>query len=518
MKKSLIAALWILLALNSLNAQSKVFKEVNDEISSEMKVITQDDALVGYLVFTQLEKASEDSFNYRIAIMDENLNDIGKINFRDEKIELQAVSFDEDVLCLAYLKSNIIGARFTNYRTYKKAAENGKNAVVTQFLNLDGKIIKTNTLKVEIKTIENLYSGPFTVQGYLKNNIQLKNIPQKGFACFYGDENNNNLIIYNGSGIQVWKKNIPDTKGFSLLTSADDVYLLSKKDDKMIEGGYSVFGYNLTDGTAHERYTLQDKKGNALKVLAFQNDANTGKPFMSGYIINAENGNNFSTAKGIARGAYSGVFTINLNGPKKSDITEIYSYWEDGSQSGISNKGLYTENGSYAKFYQSLKDYQGNTYFVGSSFIKKTKWGAIASSLILSPLIVVSPFILMGGTQKCKIKEAMLLKQTAAGQLSFEISIPANNSTFFPARVPLSYMDKRSFYTVYNSVTRSNYLIVDDVKDIVIYNINQKKVMRKVSHKDGNLRTDIFPAKEGHIMVREYNRKERYTRLSIESL
>jgi hypothetical protein len=28
----------------------------------------------------------------------------------------------------------------------------------------------------------------------------------------------------------------------------------------------------------------------------------------------------------------------------------------------------------------------------------------------------------------------------------------------------------------------------------------------------------IFPAKEGHIMVAEYNRKEKYTRVSIEAL
>src|SRR5437763_15546073 len=96
-------------------AQSKVFKEVSDEISSQMKVITQDDALVGYIVFTKLEKASEDSFNYKISIMDENLNDIGTVNFREENLTLQAVSFDQGVLCLGYLKSRlsdkVIGSR-----------------------------------------------------------------------------------------------------------------------------------------------------------------------------------------------------------------------------------------------------------------------------------------------------------------------------------------------------------------------------------------------------------------------
>lgn len=198
----------------------------------------------------------------------------------------------------------------------------------------------------------------------------------------------------------------------------------------------------------------------------------------------------------------------------------MYSYWGDGSQEpAISKTGLYAQNDSYAKYYQSVKDYQGNTYFVGSSFIKKPKWGTIVSAVVLSPLIMISPFILaVGGTQKCKIQDAMLLKQNAAGVLTLENSIPANNTNFFQARTLFSFADNRTFYNVSNSATKSNYVIVDDVKDIIVYNIGQKKVMRTVSHKDGKLRTDIFPAKEGHIMVREYDKKEKYTRLSIETL
>lgn len=283
-----------------------------------MKVITQDDALVGYLVFTQLEKSSEDSFNYKITIMDENLNDIGKVNFREEKLDLQAVSFDQDILCLAYLKSNIIGTRFNNTSAYKGAARKAKNAVFTQFLNLDGKIIKTNSTDVDIKIEPNLiyYSKAVTAYGKLKHSVELKNIPQKGFACFYADDESNNLLVFGPSGQQLWKKTIPDAKGFALLTSAEGLYLLTKREDEMIEGGYSVLGYGI-DGSSHDKFKLEDKQGNQLKVLAFENDVNTGKPYISGNIINSEKGNNFYTGKGIAKGAYSGVFTINLNGPKK---------------------------------------------------------------------------------------------------------------------------------------------------------------------------------------------------------
>jgi hypothetical protein len=61
-------------------------------------------------------------------------------------------------------------------------------------------------------------------------------------------------------------------------------------------------------------------------------------------------------------------------------------------------------------------------------------------------------------------------------------------------------------------------MIIDDAYNTYIYNVNGKKTMRTIQHKDGNIKTNISPAKEGHIMVAEYNKKEKYTRLSIEAL
>jgi hypothetical protein len=133
MKKIILSFLALCSLIGNVQSQSKVFKEVSDDISSEMKIITQDDALVGYLVFTQLEKASEDSFNYKISLMDENLNDIGIVNFKEEKLDLEAVSFEKDVICLAYLKSNINGRGFKNRKEFNLFT--AKNSIFTQFLH-----------------------------------------------------------------------------------------------------------------------------------------------------------------------------------------------------------------------------------------------------------------------------------------------------------------------------------------------------------------------------------------------
>ncbi len=112
----------------------------------------------------------------------------------------------------------------------------------------------------------------------------------------------------------------------------------------------------------------------------------------------------------------------------------------------------------------------------------------------------------------------MLIKQNEKGTLSFDNTIPCNSTPFASGKTPMSYMYTKSFYNITNTVNKSNFLIVDDEKDIVIYNVNNKKVVRTVPHEAGKLSTNIYPAKEGYVMVQEYNKKEKYMKLSIEAL
>ena len=64
MRKQLLTLL-LSVSVFAANAQTKIFKEISDDIATQTRPIIQDNSLVGYVVFTRLEKASEDSFNYR---------------------------------------------------------------------------------------------------------------------------------------------------------------------------------------------------------------------------------------------------------------------------------------------------------------------------------------------------------------------------------------------------------------------------------------------------------------------
>jgi len=521
MKKTVMLILLSAFLTHYAQAQTKVFKEVGEGISSQIKSIRQDNALVGYLIFTRLEKASVDSFNYRITIMDENLNNIGKVDFKDIGLTLKDVSFDQDVLCLGYLKSNFLYQNYKNNSNYRKAAAVAKNFVMLQFISLNGKIINANSIKADINTdnSHSPYYEKFYASGKLKSPILVKNISQKGFACFFGDESGNNLLVYNAKGEQLWQKKLSlNADEFDMLTSGTNIYLLTKKAQNN-ESDYELNGYRSTDVNTETHLSLKDEQGNQLTVLKFDNDIVTGKPYLAGCIINPKRQDKHYTGRDISKGPYLGIFTLNINGDKPEQVKKEFTYWSDGSTQGVSDRGLFAETDSYALFTDAFRDFNGNTYFAGPQVIRKTRWGSIASTIITAPLLVPPIWITTGlGFSKCKITDAMLVKQNGQGALSVENSIPTDHSSYHKAAMSLSWYNNKSFYPVFNSDTKTNYLVIDDEKNIFIYNVNKKQVVRTIPHKDGGIKTYVYPAKEGHIMVSEYDKKEKSTRISIEAL
>ncbi|TWF40715.1 hypothetical protein FHW36_104399 [Chitinophaga polysaccharea] len=521
MKRTLVAWLLLLLVAGSSKAQTKVFKEVGEGISSRMRTIFQDGTLVGYLLFTELEKADKDSFNYRITIMDENLNDIGLVNFRELKLDLRSVAFEQDVLCLSYMKSNLLGHEIKKRKEIKAAIAKGYMAIFTQFINLNGKILRSNTIKVSVDLDHEFRTGQLVIgNGGLKEPFRVQNIPGKGFACFYGDNRGKYLLVYDTTGRQTWQKRVGmDDGDYDMLISGHAAYFLVKKKHEMVEGGYMAFGFNLDDSTSFNKYFLKDKKGNQLSVLSFMNDPNTGKPFIAGKIINPRRGKEYGSARLISKGAYLGVFTINIDHDKQT-TQPIYNYWKSNDTTRIANsKGRLLANKSYMLNGPSFKDYYGNTYFTGSAIKRGINPGMVIAEVLTAPTIFVPTFLLTNfGTRRMRAYDALLLKQSADGKLTFENSIPSAHSNSYPGRFNLLLTDNKTYYTVTSPETKLTHLIITENKNITFYCVDQKKVTRTIPRVKDHISTMIYPAKEGHIMVAEYDKKERSTKYSIEAI
>ena len=481
----------------SLGAQTKVFKEVGEEISTQIKAITQDNALVGYLAFTRLEKADADSFNYRITIMDENLNDIGTLNFREANLDLQGVSFESDVLCLGYISSPLAGV-LTGKEARKAYRKGGSSQVLVQFVNLSGKILQRYSTQVELTSEALITRGSFTTHEvtFLKHGMQIKNIAKTGFCLFYGDENRKDVLVFDTKGTLIRDRKITaDGFQFYLHASSPNYYLLTKARGFAPEGGYTLYTYSTADSLAEYKYEVKDKQGNWLKILSLDNDPVTGKAYLVGCIINPDRTKDYITARDYSRNPYLGVYTINLGNTRK-DMQINYSYWNDGKIPGISDDGLFTDKSFYVKYATAFKDYNGNTVFAGTALEEKK----------------------LLGIAKYKLADAVFVVQDGKGKVKLDNNITCDETSYFGPAGPVNDMDKKSFYRVVNSEAKTNYVIIDDEKNIYIYNVNGQKLVRTIQHKEGGIKTQVYPAKEGHVMVAEYNRKEKYTRFSIEGL
>ncbi|CAN5827973.1 hypothetical protein BH11BAC3_BH11BAC3_14920 [soil metagenome] len=520
--KKLLVLFTALFAVTFVYAQSKVFKEVSNDISSESKTIFSDNAVIGYVVFSQLEKASEDSFNYKLSIMDENLNDIGVVNFREIGLNLEAISFDQDVLCLGYIKSTELGKEYKKYKQVKNI--DSKDYIMLQFINLDGKILSTENIPVSNSGKfynAGAYSSKsnYTYSTKLKKGIQLETLYEKGFLLFYGDENNSKLLHYDAAGKSKWATNMPDAEGYYLNTAGNNIYMLLKN-KKDTYGDYSFTTINPITGIKGKNTELVDKEGNQLQVKTFEPDPSTNTMYMSGTIINNKRNTIDGRIKIYTKAMNKGVFTIDMDSTAKNGMREKYMYWSDGSLKPALNKQGYSmEDKSYNVINTTYRDFNGNTYYVSDQLKKNPRIGGIVSSIILAPLIIVPLMNAAIGFNLYRYDNESIYKLTPKGVLVKENEIEMIKSKKSAGKVETSYLNNtRSNYSLTNKEDRTSFIISSDEKNTYIYNTEKHKLTRTVPLKKDGSYMLIGPAKEGHIMVIEKNKKEKYTRLSIEKL
>ena len=290
----------LLLFCFGLRAQTKIFREVGEDISTQMRAITQDNALVGCLAFTRLEKASEDSFNYRITIMDENLNDIGTVNFRQANLVLQTVSFEANVLCIGYIQTSLTGMqKIRSHNGLQKAEDAASYShILLQFINLDGKVINTyyKDAHMEVRLAQVSHRAPVVIGAELKYGMQIKNIPKHGFAFFYGDDMMQKLLVFDDKGELRHEIESPMlAERYYLLASGEDIYLMLKQNERVPEGAFTLFDYSARDLRPKSNFDLRDGYDNWLKVLSSDIDPASGDAYIAGCIINPKRENQFLT-------------------------------------------------------------------------------------------------------------------------------------------------------------------------------------------------------------------------------
>jgi len=539
-KKTIFLTLLLSIAVYGVFAQSRIFKEVAKQISSKVEPIMQDNNLVGYVLFTQLEQINKDSFSYKLDFMDENLNDIGSYSFKDINLEMQEVVFDKEVLLIGYLRTNML--KSVNLFNYKKTKNEIKSSIYFQFLNLNGQMIKEVSDPVMLLTYNTFgFDSKTTFNRMLKNQLRLQNIPNKGFVYTYGDGHEEMYIpnpnssstkprfdtaskevvgFFNFQGEKNWEKRLPEasSKKLEIRNTDSYIYLLRKTTSSAVDGGYQAFCIDIQNGDILKEIDLKDKKGCNFEVLQFSNDLKDNQPIISGTIINKKIEGNDLVNKKMAhtiKPKRIGTFTLKF---QDTTATLHSNYWDkDSKKTFIRSDGWLSKTNTYVDITHSFSDIDGNVYFVGSGIIKKTRWLGISVAIATAPTILIPYNILASGIYKYKYSQLLLLKQSPSGQLSYYGNMKYDNSTFFPGQTVLwktnGYAQKSYF-----SVNQNKFLVLNDVENIYIYNVETKNIIKTIPHQKGSIISNAYKAKDGFIMISEYNSNEKSTKLSIESL
>jgi hypothetical protein len=295
------------------------------------------------------------------------------------------------------------------------------------------------------------------------------------------------------------------------LSNGDDLYILRQNREKHVNvsSGFEVLCLDIANGNIKKQKKLTDNSGHQLSVLSFANKISDNTPIISGTIISKNKNSELSSH--LAKGKNKGVFSIML---KDTSFNMQKSNWSNGTyKPSISKRGLIKDIKSYTDIRYSFADATGNNYYVGTGVQRKTRWVALGVSILTAPLIIPPVwFLFLPGLHKYKYHDEVMLKQDENGHLSYYGSLHSNNE-ISGLSVVKQYKSKKYF-----TVNQNKYLVVNDVKDIFIYDIATKALHKKIPHKDGSIITQIYKAKEGYIMLSEYNTSDHSRKLSIEAL
>ena len=513
-----------------LFAQTRVFKEVEGDIKTELKTIRQDNQLVGYLAFTRLEKASEDSINYRITIMDENLNDLGVINFKDISLKMQGVSYEGDIICIAYLRSPVslenpkIPREDFDFIIQKQKKDIG---VFFQFITLQGKIDNKLMIPEEIAKFDGATkkSKKGSVQTSLNKTLQLQNVRDKGFVAYYGNglSGDNNLLYFSTDGKKNWQKKLPQFDSYTLQNASSGIHLLASPKPEIVKNNIifptaELLSYSYEKGDASKPLKLKDPKQSDLQVLSYRTNPETGKLNILGLVKNPEIERYPVTYLQLSKKPYNGLFSMEVNSLEKGGLNTVYTYYDDQKNgAAFDEKGRIVGDKQRILYDNAYMDGNGVSYFAGTRIKRKPKYGAIGFSVITIPLIIVPPMIALFSYTKFQQGDGQVVELKKDGTLSLQNPIPVEKSKYFNPYAPISLTNPNDF-NLAKGISGEDYYLISSAANLYIYSTKEDKLKRTIPLKDGKESINIFPAKEGYFMVEQYNAKDKTTSLSIEAL
>ena len=394
----------------------------------------------------------------------------------------------------------------------------------------DGKLITSKTNPAMTKREYMMLVGPGLNEDEIQKN-DVHAIEGKGFVNYtstkgsgYGYRIN---MFRDTKGVKGWKKESSvNEKGYkmaSFLTHSDDMLLsvLIKKKNLMTKDlDYYILAHDLDTGKKLFEKKLEDKKYQIQLMSGYQKNDGSFTLIGNYYDVNEK----MAKAKSLGMTA----FTISKTGEISN---QKYVPWKDASKFVDSDDGGRIKDAGHIYFHRFVQMSDGKIYGIGESYRKAASGAGIAAAAMGSRSASVAKMLIQDMFIFEFSKDFELVDVSVYEKDDSSFALPSGASMVSPHLLSLMVKAYGGFdYEFTQEAKDGSYFIVGYKDYKRIKGAKNKTIFGAISNVDGEFSKDeidlkseakylsVLPAKNGHIMILEYFKKEKKIDMRIEKI
>lgn len=467
------------------------------------EILTHEKNVNGYYFFYSLDKLKKNQREYGIQILDNNLNEVAYKKYIAHKSTILLDSkFNNDALMFAFL--NLKEKQMNLVMYDNKAVQISKKTIALSKKELQWLGIMNTEDNASV-----IY--PVPSKGFLYNKIQFNK--KLGYS----------LKFYPSNGKRGWNFNSPpNSKEILFITPIE------------VNEKYIVLLEMAKPGMLSSKITMKIKILNAATgklIIEKSQDPKMPKLITNAFLTEDENlvllGEYFNEDDQIMKAKSLGLFTeiINIDG---ETITENLSSWEENINSKLAS--MDDEHKYYVYFHDIIQTKNGNFYALGEKYKRSASASGIAMAVLskggsTTTQLTITDVLIFEFDSNFKLKDINVFEKGTSSLPSLtDFGSPQLNAHALATIGAFDYeytqIDKKNdrFYACFIDYERLKGEKNKNAFKTIIYDDGEFSEDKIYLKNEKNISIRVLPAKTGHVLLLEYNKKEKTMDLHLEKL
>lgn len=502
MKKLYVIALLCALSIGAYAQQKSLDEITSFKIRNSGSFIDKNKDVDGYYFYYEVDKLKKGQREYAIKMLDNNLNDIATKSYIDDKNTILAQSkFNNQALMFAMIN---IKERFYKLVSFDKSGNQSKD-------------IKIDVSKKEVRWLSAMMNlGEFNLLFPVDNNGFLFNYMK------HNDKMGYNLKYVSTNGGTSWEYGSPaDSKQLHTLNpiEANDEVVVAIESTRK----------GMMSQTVNMKVLIIDIKTGKLLFEKEYDRENNPRIITNSFLTKEKNivllGEYFDKGDNVAKQDSKGLFAqvVDMSG---KEISDNKVSWEGEIKKMMpADADGKTRKNTYVYFHDIIRTQSGSYYCIGEKY-RKT---ASAAGILLGgskTQLTITDAVIFEFDENFGLKRIKKIEKGKSRAPSFtDYGSPQLNAHILNAFGAFDYeftqidQDRDRFYSAFIDYERLKGEKNKLAFKAVMYSdgeISEDKIYLQESK--GRVSFRVLPAKLGHVMLVEYNKKKKTLHMHLEKL